>query len=145
MHKLFEYFINYQCYIKISIIFLSINSICINCIFYNIYPLGHYVNISIKNQVIPFLNNISLSKDFWSFSDGLYNTIKTASKFFLTCFCEGAGHKIFQLNTWSIFPLMCSAGSNLWSDYYAQTIGWLYFGHFFHCNYLRNVDILYMS
>ena len=43
-----------------------------------------------KNQVIPFLINISLSKDFWSFSDGLYNAIKIDFKFFLRCFCEGA-------------------------------------------------------
>ena len=29
----------------------------------NIYPLGHEI-ISIKNQVIPFLNTIGISKDF---------------------------------------------------------------------------------
>ena len=57
-------------------------------IFYNIYPLGHEIIISIKNKVIPFLNNITLSKDFWSLRDGLYNAIKIALKFFIRCFCE---------------------------------------------------------
>ena len=36
-----------------------------NIIFYNDYPLGHEIIISNKNQVIPFPNNISLSKDLW--------------------------------------------------------------------------------
>ena len=113
LHKLFEYFVHYQSYIKISITFLSINSIFIS--HFTISILWDMKTSQNKNQVIPFLNNISLSKDFWSFCDGLYNAIKIASKFFLRCFCEGAGHKIFQLNTWSIFLLMCSAGSDLWS------------------------------
>ena len=114
MHKLSEYFIHYQCYIKISIIFLSTNSICIS--YFTISILWDMKTSSQnKNQVIPFLNHIILSKDFRSFSDGLYNAINIASKFFLRCFCERAGYKIFQLNTWSIFLLMCSASSDLWS------------------------------
>ena len=84
-------------------------------IFYNIYPLGHEIIISVKNHVIPFLNNISLSKDFWLFSDGLYNAIKIASMFFLRCFCEEAGHKTFHLYTCLMLLLVCSAGSDLWS------------------------------
>ena len=44
-----------------------------------------------KKQVIPFLNNIRVSKDFWSFRDGLYNAIKITSKFFFRYLCEGAG------------------------------------------------------
>ena len=56
--------------------------------------------------VIPFLNNISLSKGFSSLNDSLYSAIKMASKFFLRCFCEGAGHKIFHLNTCLMFLLM---------------------------------------
>ena len=115
MDKLFEYFIHYQCCIKISVIFSSISNICIDITFYNIYPLGHEIIISNKNQVISFLNNISFSKDFWPFSDDSYNTIKIASKFLLSCFFEGTGHKIFQLNAQSIFLLICSAGSDLWS------------------------------
>ena len=92
-----------------------INKPCMYLIFYKIYPLGHEIIISIKNQVIPFLNNISLSKDFRSFSDGLYNTRKIASRFILRRFCEGLGHKISHLNTCSIFLLMFSAGSDFWS------------------------------
>ena len=80
-----------------------------------ICTLEYEIIISIKNQVIPFLNNIILPKDFWSLNDGWYNAIEIASKFFLRCFCEGAVHKIFHLNTWSVFLLMCSAGSDLWS------------------------------
>ena len=59
-------------------------------IFCNIYPLGHEI-ISIKNHVIPFLNNISVSKDFWLLKDGLYNATEIASKFFVRCFFEGGG------------------------------------------------------
>ena len=33
-------------------------------IFYNVYPMGHEIIISNKNQVMPFLGNISLSKIF---------------------------------------------------------------------------------
>ena len=114
LHKLFKYFIHYQCYIKISVIFLSISSIFIS--YFTIPILWDMKSSSqLKNQVIPFLNNISLSKDFWWFSYGLYNAIKIASKFFLRCFCEGAGHKFLHLSTWSIFLLMCSASSNLGS------------------------------
>ena len=50
-------------------------------IFYNIYAWDTKRSSQNKNQVTPFLNNISLSKDFWSFSDGLYNAIKIGSKF----------------------------------------------------------------
>ena len=46
---------------------------------YNIYPSGHEIIISIKNQIITFLNNISLSNELWLLSDGLYNTIKIPS------------------------------------------------------------------
>ena len=45
-----------------------------------------------------------------SVSDGLY---KIASKISRRCFCEGAGHKTFHLNAYSMFLLMCSAGSDL--------------------------------
>ena len=38
-------------------------------IFYNTYPLGNQIIISIENHVMPFLHNISISKDFCSTVD----------------------------------------------------------------------------
>ena len=50
-------------------------------IYFTIFMLGTLKRSSQnKNQVIPFLNNITLSKDFWSLSEGLYNAIEIGSK-----------------------------------------------------------------
>ena len=114
MYKLFEYSIHYECYIKISLIWLSINSIYIS--YFTISILWDIkLSSPIKNHVQSFLNNINLSKDLLSFSNGLYNAIKIAFRFFLRCFCGRAGHEIFHLNICSMFLLMCSIGSDMLS------------------------------
>ena len=43
---------------------ILINKQYMYIIFYNVYPMGHEIIISNKNQVMPFLGNISLSKIF---------------------------------------------------------------------------------
>ena len=114
MYKLFEYSIHYECYIKISLTWLSINSISIS--YFTISILWDIkLSSPIKNHVQSFLNNINLSKYLLSFSNGLYNAIKIAFRFFLRCFCERAGHEIFHLNICSMFLLMCSIGSDMLS------------------------------
>ena len=82
--------------------------IYIYIIFYKIYPLGLEIII---------LNNISLSKDFWSFNYGVHISIKITSNFFLRCFCEGAEYRTFHFNTCSMFLLMCWTGFDFWSGF----------------------------